>query len=282
MRLPLFPALLLALSVASARADEVVRVAGSSFLVQPFILATPVLQKQDIDLKVTSDANSPTAIAAVGTNQCDLAVSTRPLLPTERATYPDRPMPETTIGFQALMFSVSNEVWAGGIHTISKADMTRIYEGQAKNWKELGGPDRPIKFFNPEQGKGVWEFFVTWLYGDMRKAPAGRAFESAGSSEEAQNLVEFNAGGIGILPPGKAESKGTHALALREENGTLIQPTRANVRKNAWPIMRPIIVVCAYRPAGKYRTVIDFMLSAEGQEIVRRSDMVSVIPEAVE
>jgi phosphate transport system substrate-binding protein len=282
MRLPLLTALLLALAASSAPADEVVRVAGSSFLVQPFALAAPVLKKQGIDLKVTSDSNTPTAIAGVGTNQCDLGLSTRPLLPAERATYPDRPMPETTIGFQALVFSVSNEVWAGGIRAISKADVTRIYEGTAKNWKELGGPDRPIKFYNPEQGKGVWEFFVTWLYGDMRKAPGGSAFETVGTSEEAQNLIEFNAGAIGVLPPGKAESKNTHALAIREENGTLIQATRANVRKNAYPIMRPIIVVCGYRPSGKFRKVIEFMVSAEGQEIVRRADMVSIVPEAAE
>jgi phosphate transport system substrate-binding protein len=281
MRLPLFTALLFILA-STTRADEVVRVAGSSFLVQPFVFAGPVLKQQGIEVKVSGDSNSPGAIGAVGTDQCDLALTTRPLSPAERATYPDRPLPETTIGFQALAFSVSNEVWTGGIHAISKAEMTRIYEGTAKNWKELGGPDRPIKFYNPEQGKGVWEFFVTWLYGDMRKAPPGSAFETVGSSEEAQNLIEFNAGAIGILPPAKAESKGTHALAIREENGTLIPPTRANVRKNAYPIMRPIIVVCGFRPAGKFRKVIDFMLSAEGQEIVRRSDMVSVVPEAAE
>jgi phosphate transport system substrate-binding protein len=282
MRLPLLSALLSALAASTALADDVIRVAGSNFLVQPFVLAAPALKKQNVELKVAGDSNTPTAIAAVGAKECDLAVSTRPLLPVEQAAFPDRPMPETTIGFQALVLSVSNEVWTGGIRALGKADITRIYEGTVKNWKELGGPNRPIKFYNPEPGKGVWEFFVTWLYGDMRKAPAGRDFETVGSSEEAQNLIQFNAGAIGILPAGKAESKGTHGLAMRDEKGALIQPTRANVRKNAWPITRPIIVVSAYRPTGPHRKVIEFLLSAEGQEIVRRSDMVSVAPEASE
>lgn len=282
MRLPLFCVLLSALSASSALAGDVVRIAGSSFLVQPFVLAAPALKTQNVELKVASDSNTPAAFAAVGANECEFAVGTRRLLPAEQAAFPDRPMPETTIGFQALVFSVSNEVWTGGVHALSKADLTRIYEGTAKNWKEFGGPNRPIKFYNPEPGKGVWEFFVTWLYGDMRKAPAGHGFESVGSAEETQNLIEFNAGAIGILPPARAESKGTHGLALRDEKGALIEPTRANVRKNAWPIMRPIVVVSAYRASGPLRKVLEFMLSAEGQEIVRRSDMVSVVPEASE
>jgi phosphate transport system substrate-binding protein len=282
MRLPFLSALLSALAASTALAEDAIRVAGSSFLVQPFVLAAPALKKQDIDLKVANDSNSPAAIASVGAGECELALSTRPLLPAESAAFPDRPMPQTTIGFQALVFSVSNEVWSEGVHALGKADILRIYEGTAKNWKEFGGPNRPIKFYNPEQGKGVWEFFVTWLYGDMRKAPLGRGFETVGTSEEAHDIIEFNAGAIGILPQGKADSRGTHALALRDEKGALIQPTRANVRNKTWPIMRPIIIVSAYRPTGALRRVVEFILSAEGQELVRRSDMVSVVPEATE
>lgn len=282
MRLPLFIALLCIHTASAALADDVIRVAGSGFFTHPFVLAAPALKKQGIELKVISDSNTPMAIAGVGSKDCEFAISTRPLLAAEKAAFPDRPMPEVTIGFQALVPSVSNEVWSGGVRSISKADMVRIYEGTAKSWKEFGGPDRPIRYYNPDQGKGIWEFFVTWLYGDMRKAPVARAYETVGTREETENLIQFNAGAIGILPPPKPGTKGTHGLALRLEKGGLIEPTRTNVRENTWPIMRPIIMVSAYRPTGAQRKLVEFMLSAEGQEIIRRSDMVSVTPEEKE
>lgn len=279
MRLPLLTALLSTLVATVALADDVVRVAGSNFLVQPFVFAAPSLKKEGIELKVTNDSNTPAAIAGVGAKECDFAVGTRSLLPAEKAAYPDRPMPEVTIGYQALVLSVSNEVWFGGVRSLSKADVIRIYEGTAKSWKEFGGPDRPIKFYNFEQGKGVWEFFVTWLYGDMRKAPAANGHETVATAEEARNFIEFNAGAIGILPPARPGTKGTHGLALRDEKGGLLQPASALVRKNGWPIQRPIVMISAYRPTGPLRRLVELMLSAEGQEFVRRSDMVSVVAE---
>ena len=191
-------------------------------------------------------------------------------------------MPETTIGFQALVFSVSNEVWTGGVHALSKADLTRIYEATAKSWKEFGGPDRPIKFYNPEPGKGVWEFFVTWLYGDMRKAPAGRGFETAGSSEETQNLIEFNAGAIGILPPAQADRRGRTGSRCATKKGRWSSRRAPMCARTPGPSCGPSSSSPPIARAVRCAKVLEFMLSAEGQEIVRRSDMVSVVPEASE
>lgn len=278
MRLPLLLASLFALS-AVAEAEDILRVAGSGALVLPFINAAPALKKQDVELRIIGDSNTPTAILGVGSGQCEMAVSTRRLLPSERAYFPDRSMTETIIGYQALVFCVSNDVWSAGVRSLSKGEIMRVYEGKLKNWKQLGGPDRPIKFFNPEQGKGIWEFFAAWLYGDMRKAPGGLGAENVASPEEGRNLVEFSGGSLAILPPSRAETPGVHGLAMRDDKGALVRATPANVRNGSYPAVRPVVVVTAYRPSGGNKKAIDFLLSAEGQEIVRRSEMVSVTGE---
>ena len=278
MRLPLFLAAISSLA-SLAGADETVRIAGSSALVAPFVDAAPVLKNQDIELTVISDSNTPTAIMGVGSGLCEIGLSTRPLQAAERATFPDRAMAETIIGYQALVFSVSNDVWQAGVRSISKADLVRIYESKMRSWKELGGPERRIKFYNPEQGKGMWEFFAGWLYGDMRKAPMAERFEVAGSAEEARNLVEFNGGSLAILPPSRSETPGVHGLAYRDEKGKVIPATLDNVRKGLYPISRPIIAVTAFRPSGAIKKTLDFLISAQGQELVRKADLVSVLEE---
>jgi len=213
LRLPIL-ALLLAGSL--AQAETQLTVAGSGSLVAPFSGAASLLKQQGITLKVVNDSSSSAAIAGVGEKLCDLALSTRSVLPAERAAFPDKPMAETVIGYQALALIVSNDVWEGGIRSLSRKEIIDIYEGKITEWKKLGGPDRKIKFFNPERGKGPWEFFVGWLYGEVRKAPVGSQFETVASPEETANLVEFNGGSLAVIPPNHADGKGTHMIAIRD------------------------------------------------------------------
>src|SRR5213075_1134250 len=110
----------------------------------PFVSAAPLLKEQDIALKINSDSSSSAAIAAVGDKQCDVALSTRAVLPAERAAYPDEPLAETVIGYQALAFIVSSDVWQAGVRSLSRKEMLGIYEGKITDWKTLGGPDRKI------------------------------------------------------------------------------------------------------------------------------------------
>ncbi len=274
--LPLLPLLLLALA---GRAQTALRVAGATPLVAPFQSAVPLLANQQIELKVAGNGTSTAVITAVGENDCDLGITTRPVTAVEHSNYPDEALAETVIGYQALVFTVSNDVWGAGIRSLGRADMQAIYESRVTDWAKLGGPSHPIKFFNPEKGKGVWEFFATWLYGDMRKAPIGAVFESVETVEETRNVVEFNGGALALLPPARADSKGTHALAVRDEDGSLIAPTPSNIRSHRYPIVRPVIVVTAFRPSGIYKQVIDFMLSAQGQLLVKNADIVPVMEE---
>lgn len=274
--------LLAALFVSPVDAQDIVKIEGSANLVAPFNGAAAILKKQDIELQVSAESNSPRAIDAVGEGQTHIGISTRSLLPAERASYPARTMVETIIGYQALAFIVSQDVWDGGVRSLSKAQMQGIYEKKLTNWQQVGGADREIKFFNPAKGKGAWEFFVTWLYGEVQKAPLGLSFETVATAEETRNLIEFSGGSLSVIPPNRANSSGTRALSLKLENGQVLAPTPANVRSGAYPIRRPVVAVTGFRPAGPIRMVTEFICSAQGQGLVRRADIVPVLEEEAE
>ncbi len=167
---------------------------------------------------------------------------------------------------------VPSDVWESGVRSLSRAQAQEIYEGKLVNWKEAGGLDEPIKFYNPAQGQGVWELFVTWVYGDIRKAPLGESFEAAADGTEARNLVEFHAGSLSVIPALMADPKrGVHALALRGDDGQSIEPTAPVVRERNYPLARQLFLIAGERPTGDVRKLLEYMRSAEGQAAVGKS-----------
>ena len=122
------------------------------------------------------------------------------------------------VGEDAVALIVSPDVWQGGVRALSRAQMKEIYEGRVTNWKDVGGPDRRIVFFNKEPGRGTWEVFAHWLYGDAKKAPPV-SFREVGANEEARNKVGSTRGAISQLSASWADGKTVFALGLKDDAG---------------------------------------------------------------
>jgi phosphate transport system substrate-binding protein len=192
----------------------------------------------------------------------------------ERASFPQLRLEVAPLAYQVLALMVSRDVWISGVRALSREQLRQIYEGEITNWKQIGGADQPIKFFNPEAGHGVWETFATWLYGDPRKADPGDKFQRVGTGEETRNVVEFSAGALSVVSPLRVDQSGTYALAIKSEKGELVQPTLEAARAGTYPLSRRFDMVTPNRPHGEVRKVIEFMQSADGQQILRQSDLV--------
>jgi len=263
----------LLLSPGGARA-EVLRVSGSSVVSMAVTFAGPALKEKGIEVKITVESGSGNAAVALGYDVADIAMMLRPLNTTERASFPDKRFVEERIGSQAIALIVPRDVWEGGVRSISRNQMIGIYEGSIKSWKELGGEDKPIKFFNSERGRGLWEFFAQWAYGDQRKAPLGDDFETVIGGEDARNTVEFNAGSCAFAPPRWADGRGVFALAIKDESGAEIEPTAANIVSLRYPLARPVLLVFSEKPVGSRKRVLEYMLSEAGQALLTKTELV--------
>jgi phosphate transport system substrate-binding protein len=220
------------------------------------------------------------AITALGSGEIDIALLGRPMTAEERAAYPEKKFHEFPLGSQVIVVLVSRSVWESGVRALKKEQLMNLYEGRIKSWKELGGEDRPAKFFEPAHGLGTWEIFATWLYDDMRKAPAV-PWEEVPGGAEAQTAVQFQAGSASVAPYRWADKRDAFALALIEDDGTVIEPTPENVASGKYPLTRPAFIVTADRPATHKRKVVEFMESAAGQEIVANNDLLPNPPAKV-
>jgi phosphate transport system substrate-binding protein len=255
----------------AARGAEYVSVRGSAVVARVMEAAAPELaQHHNIEFRAVTDASSSEAISQVANGVIDLAIAARMIKPEEKASRPDKRFVETVIGKQAVAVIVSDDLWRNGVQTLTKTQLRDIYERRILNWKEVGGPNRAITFFNRESTYGVWDLYMTFLYEDVRRAGLSKS-EVIDNPEEAKTAVEFSTSSFSLLELGAyTEGKGIHALGIKQPDGTVVEPTLANIANDRYEIARPLVLITSKQPTGKLREMVEFMISPKGQAAVRK------------
>jgi phosphate transport system substrate-binding protein len=249
--------------------DEILRIDGAASVAVAIFPCVQVLRaEQGMEIDIAANSGNAGGIEALGKGEADMAMSSRPVSPEDRAANPSATFRSTYIGHQAIALVVGKEVHEGGVKALAPGQVRAIYEGRAKNWKEFGGPDLAIKFFNPAPGRGVWEMFAEWVYGDNRRAGIGKA-DQVRNHDEALNALAFTKGTLTVLPPALIPKDEAFPVAVVEKDGTTVEPTPQNIVSGKYSMARPLILVTNDRPVGFGKKLIDFLLSTRGQEMLR-------------
>ena len=261
---------------AGAAAGQPLRVTGSTTVNPVVVEAAEILRaEQKAVIQVDTQGGSSGGLAALGEGRADLAMSSRPLLDEDRTRFPRVRFQPVRIGVDAVALVVSRDVWEGGVRVLTPEQVRRLYEGEVANWRQVGGPDRRVVFFNKEPGRGTWEVFAAWLYGRPDRAPLVNHPE-VGANEEARNKVASTRGAITQLSAAWADGKTTFALGLRTGAGAPVRPVPAALADGSYPLARPLFVISDGPPQGLARTLIDTLLSPRGQALVRKHGYLSL------
>lgn len=264
-------ALLLLLAAPLLGTGGALKVNGSTTVNLVAAEAAEVLRaEKGLAITVDTQGGSSGGISGVGDGSIDVGMSSKPVSDEDRRKYPKVSFVETHVGQDAVALVVSADVWEGGVKALTKEQVKALYESRVTNWKQLGGPDRRVVFFNKEPGRGTWEVFVHWLYGSPKAAPEV-SHPEVGGNEETRNKVGSTRGAVSQLSSSWAEGNPkVRALGLKEADGSVIRPDPANIATGKYPMSRPLFFVTNGPPSGVARSYIDFVLSPRGQEIVRR------------
>lgn len=272
MRSCLLPWLCGLLLAATAAAQDLISIRGSAVVARALALAAPALEKEHgIQINFVPEAAGLDLADKLGRDVFDIALYTRRVSAQESALRPEKSFTETLVGRQAVLLVVPDQVWKSGVRALTKEQFRAIYEGTLKNWKEVGGEDRDLVYYNREAGRGIWDLFMIFLYGDLRRAPLSKA-EVLNDGNEVRTAVEFHGGSISVLEYGELKPGGTiHALGVKLPNGHIVEATGPNIGTGEYPLSRPLYFVTGKNPTGKMRVLIEYMLSKEGQECVRKA-----------
>lgn len=273
--------MMISLAVVSCKPSDgsklnILKINGSTTVNLPAAEAAEVLRESmGLNIQMDTQGGSSGGISMLGEQRIDIGMSSKKISQKDKDKFSSCDFYETKIGEDAVALIVSKDVWEGGVHSVSKAEIQGIYEGKIINWKEIGGADQKIVFYNKEPGRGTWEVFAKWAYGSSKKAPQV-SFPEVGGNEETRAKVSSTRGALSQLSASWADGKTIFALGLESENGELIKPTKKNIAAGTYPMSRPLYLLTDGEPAGLAKKYIDFILSDEGQAIVSRHDYLSL------
>ncbi len=141
-----------------------------------------------------------------------------------------------------------------------------MYKGEIKNWKELGGPDKPIVVISRDTSSGTYEVWEDKIMNKERVSPAALLQASSGAVVQA---VSSNQNAIGYIGIGYVDNS-IKTLMVNRVKGS--EETALN---GSFPITRALYMFTSGWPTGDTLNFINFVLHPQkGQKYVREEGFV--------
>ncbi len=222
-----------------------------------------------------SGGGSGTGVAALINGTVDIANCSRQIKPKEleQATQNTGKAPqEFIVGYDALAVYVHHDT---PIDKITIPQLAEIYgeDGTITLWSHLGiqnsaCPSDRIMRISRQSNSGTYFYFREALLGKNRDFELG-SLDLHGSKD----VVEVIGGtpcAIGYSGMGYATPHVKMLAIATDENAAYYAPTLENVLAKSYPIARPLYMYSLGEPMGEVKAYLDWILSAEGQQIVQQ------------
>ena len=218
----------------------------------------------DVNITV-SESGSGNGAKSLINAACDVATMSRPMKNSEKKAAQDAGI--LPIEHIVAMDGLSMVVHPGNsVENLTIEQIRSIYTGAIRNWKDLGGPDRPIVIISRDTNSGTYECFETLV---MNKQKMTDKTEYVGSNGAIRQRVMSTQGAIGYV--GLAFREGVKALKV---NG--MEATPETVLAKTYPIARPLYMYTNGRPAqdSPLCNFVNLSDTPEGKKIVEDTGFV--------
>jgi len=206
--------------------------------------------------KITSNSSAQ-GYQAVSEGRARIGGLSRLLTADEMKTEPGN----RVIGYDAVVVYVHKD---NPVTSLTSDQLNRIFSGQAKNWKDVGGEDAPI---------------VTVLKSQATEGGTARQFCELVLGGQPPATPTLTLPGIKECVAHVASTPGTitfASLAFDDKTARFIAidgvlPSREALNKGEYPLARPYVLIYNNKPEDpEVVKFLDFVLTKDGQEIVRK------------
>ncbi len=271
--------LIFATAVFAASEKNSIQIKGSDTMVNlGQALAEAFMEKHPEVFIAVTGGGSGTGIASLISGTCDIAMSSREMKKAEigQAKSLGIEPEEFLIGMDGLSVVVHPENPVG---TLTIDELSDIFTGRIKNWREVGGKDKKIVILSREVNSGTHVYFKEHVLrkGDpLSKEEFSPDSLLMSSSQAIAEEVALNPQAIGYFGMGYLSPRQKAIAVARDKDGPYIKPTAENVISKTYPISRPLYLYTKNKPEGLIKEFLDFALSPEGQEVVLFTDFVPI------
>jgi len=155
--------------------------------------------------------------------------------------------------------------YVNGVNNLTIDQLTRIFKGEVKNWKEVGGNDLPVKvaYLGSVVDSGVVLLFKEMTVKDGKLDPQGVQVD------EPIKLSQFvikTPGGVTFLSHNSYRGEERNVVRI---NG--VEPTSDNIKNGKYPLVATYYLTAPVKTNVMVDDFIAFCVSPEGQEIIAKN-----------
>ncbi|MDA3885899.1 MAG: PstS family phosphate ABC transporter substrate-binding protein [Candidatus Delongbacteria bacterium] len=267
MKKIIFMIIMIAAMVSFAKKGNQITMVGST-TVLPIAQATAEVYMDlnpDINISVRG-GGSGVGVAGIIAGTCDIGNASRHIKNKEILKAKQN-------GIEAYENVVANDGIAIIVHKSNPVkDLTldqleKIYTGEIMNWKEVGGPKKPIVLVSRDVASGTYEVFSKKV---LRKQKLNSGSLMLASNSAVATTIKDTKGAVGYVGIGYLTDKVNDVRI----NGIAV--SEKTIQDKTYPIARTLHMYTKGKPAGKVKKYIDFILSKKGQNLVEEMGFVKV------
>lgn len=244
---------------------------GSDTIVNLALAWAEKYQADHVDVRISvTGGGSGTGIAALINNTVGIANASRKIKDEEIAEAQAKGVVpiEHIIARDAIAVIVNPE---NPVNKLTLQQISDIYSGKITNWSEVGGEDRPIVKLSRETNSGTHVYFLetvlrlgnkedkTLFSTDTLLLPSSEGI----ISEVRDNPNAIGYDGLGYVPDD------LKMIAIAKEAGApYVLPSIETVNDKSYAIARDLYMYTNGEPSGAIKEYLEWILSAEAQQIV--------------
>lgn len=201
---------------------------------------------------------SSRGIADIRNGLADIGMASRALSPSEQHLH------GTLLAHDGIGIIVHQ---SNPLVSLDSEDITNIYTGKVRNWRDMGGLDAPITVITKAEGRATLELFLQYF---NLTSPQINAHVVIGDNEQGIKTVAGNPQAIAYVSIGTAEYDVAQEVPIKLLSLGDIPASLAEVQAGRFPLSRPLTLVTQTTPVGKIKTFIDFATSENMHDLVKR------------
>lgn len=249
-------------AVAQAASEKTITVAGSTAF-QPFAekLAQKFMEEKPEARVNVQGGGSIVGLQAIRAGAVQIAMADLVNLP-EDIVDPNGSFTNQVVAKDGIAICVHP---SNPVANLSLEQVKKIFTGEIKNWKEVGGKDASIDVVSREKGSGTGKSFEDLVLKGAKLTPDALFQESNGTVRESISVIP-NA--IGYIFLGLVNEK-VKPVTLDNQAAS-----KQNILDKKYPLVNQIYLVSKKDEAGLGKEFLDFVLSSKGQKIIEDAGLI--------
>ncbi len=165
------------------------------------------------------------------------------------------------IARDALLFGVSADF---PVKAVTRKQLCDLFTGAISNWRQLAGPDLPVKagIPIPKGGDGGHPLAAVGCARGFRYGPHVQMIDPAFMAD----AIAKTPGGVGLTSPVVITQNAARIKALAIDG---VEPTTENIERGHYPLARPTALIASVKPSPVFERFLKFVRGKDGHRIIR-------------